>query len=98
MGIMPTSMSSQGRPLFWRQEVRYSLGVFKKDSILFHLAFHKNHTDSFMKDKYSQGGNSSLRKCVIIQVRGYDGFIKDCLLINSEDRLSLEWQVKLAKY
>lgn len=51
-----------------------------------------------MEDKYSQGEDSSLRKCVVIQVKCYDGFTKGSLLSDSENILPSEWQVKQAEY
>lgn len=60
------------------------MGIFKKASIVFHLAFYKNHTGNFVEDKYSQGECGSHRNCVVIQVRDYGGFNKSSLIRDSE--------------
>lgn len=62
------------------------MGIFQKDSIVLNLAFHKNPTGSFMENKYSQGEDSRHRKCMVLHVRGYDGFTKNNLIRDCEER------------
>lgn len=83
MEIMQTSMSSQGRHSFCRQGV--DMGDFEERQYSVQFGIQKNHTDSFMEDKYSQGEDSSLRRCVVIQVKCYDGFTKGSLFSDSEE-------------
>lgn len=57
-----------------------------KASIVFKLTFYKNHTGSFVENKYSQGENLSHWNYVAVQVRGYGGFNKGSLIRDSEEK------------
>ena len=52
---------------------------------MFELIFYKNYTGSFVEDKCSQGEDGNPRKCVNVQVRGYDGLTKGSLTRKSKE-------------